>query len=278
MTSFEHGAPCWTDLSTNEPARAKNFYSTLFGWTYQDNDMGGGNYYSMARLEGRDAAAIYGQGEAEVEQGVAPRWSTYINVDDVDAAAAKVVPAGGTLMMQPFDVMGMGRMALMFDPTGAVVALWQFTGHAGARVVNEPGAMTWHELSTRDTDVAGKFYEELLGWHSHSEDMGGFDYTVFHITHDNPAGGMVKLDEASAGVRPHWMVYFAVEDCDATVRLAVGNAGKIVVPPSDIPPGRFAILSDPQGAVFAVMSPNEGRAGVCPDINCLGEGDLDIAR
>jgi len=81
---------------------------------------------------------------------------------------------------------------------------------------------------------------------------------VFHITHDNPAGGMVKLDEASAGVRPHWMVYFAVEDCDATARLAVGNAGKIIVPPTDIPPGRFAILSDPQGAVFAVMSLNEG--------------------
>ena len=257
MTSFEHGAPCWADLATSEPSRAKAFYSTLFGWTYRDNDMGNGQSYSMAQLNGVDAGAIYGQGANEIEQSISPRWNTYINVDDVDAAAARVVPAGGTLMMDPFDVFDVGRMALIFDPTGAVVALWQFTGQSAERVVNEPGAMTWNELSTRDTDVAARFYEELLGWHSHAEDMGGFDYTVFHITHDHPAGGMMKLDEAAAGVRPHWVVYFAVEDCDATTALAAGNGGKVVVPPTDIPPGRFAILSDPQGAVFAVMSANE---------------------
>ncbi|MBT4513962.1 MAG: VOC family protein [Chloroflexi bacterium] len=257
MTSYEHGAPCWTDLATSEPARAKAFYSTLFGWTYVDNDMGNGQFYSMAQLNGVDAGAIYGQGAEEIEQGIPARWSTYINVDDVDAAAAKVVPAGGTLMMEPFDVMGVGRMALVFDPTGAVVALWQFKQDFGARVVNEPGAMTWHELMTRDTDAAADFYERLLGWHSHSEDMGGFDYTVFHLGEEYPAGGMVEMDDSYAGVRPHWMVYFSVSDCDATVALAVANAGKVVVPPTDIPPGRFAILSDPQGATFAVMTVNE---------------------
>ncbi len=258
MTSYEHGAPCWTDLATSEPARAKTFYTKLFGWTYQDNDMGNGQFYSMAQLNGVDAGAIYGQAAEEIEQGISPRWSTYFNVDDVDAAAAKVVPAGGTLMMEPFDVMGIGRMALVFDPTGAVVALWQFTKQIGARVVNEPGAMTWNELSTRDTDAAAKFYEEVLGWHSHAEDMGGMDYTIFHITHEHPAGGMVKLDESHAGVRPHWLVYFAVSDCDATTVLAAENGGKVIVPPTDIPPGRFAVLSDPQGAVFGVMTANEG--------------------
>ncbi len=257
MTSYEHGAPCWTDLSTSEPARAKAFYSTLFGWTYVDNDVGNGNYYSMAQLNGVDAGAIYGQGEAELEQGIPARGGTYINGDDVEAAAAKVVPAGGTLMMEPFDVMDVGRMALLFDPTGAVVALWQFKGDTTPRVVNEPGAMTWHELMTRDTELAADFYQDVLGWHSHSEDMGGFDYTVFHLGEEYPAGGMVELDESYAGVRPHWMVYFAVADCDATVALAVQTAGKVVVPPTDIPPGRFAVLSDPQGATFAVMAVNE---------------------
>ena len=123
MTSYEHGAPCWTDLATSEPARAKAFYSKLLGWTYHDNDMGNGQFYSMAQLDGVDAGAIYGQGAEEIEQGISPRWSTYFNVDDVDAAAARVVPAGGTLMMEPFDVMDVGRMALIFAPTGAVVAL-----------------------------------------------------------------------------------------------------------------------------------------------------------
>ncbi|MCH8236337.1 MAG: VOC family protein [Chloroflexi bacterium] len=260
ITSYEHGAPCWTDLATSEPERAKVFYSVLFGWTYQDNDMGGGQFYSMAQLNGLDAGAIYGQSAEEIEQGVPPRWSTYINVDDVDATAAKVAPLGGSLMMEPFDVMDVGRMALISDPTGAVVALWQFKAHMGARVVNEPGAMTWNELATGDTDAAEAFYTELLGWHSHVVDMGGFDYTIFHITHEHPAGGMVQLDESQAGVNSHWNVYFAVEDCDATTELAVDSGGRVVVPPTDIPPGRFAILADPQGAVFAVMRTNEELA------------------
>lgn len=260
ITSYEHGAPCWTDLATSEPARAKVFYASLFGWTYQDNDMGGGQIYSMAQLNDLDAGAIYGQSAEEMEQGVPPRWGTYFNVDDVDAAAAKVVPAGGTLMMEPFDVMDAGRMALAVDPTGAVVALWQFKTHMGARVVNEPGAMTWNELVTGDTEAAGAFYEDLLGWHSHAEDMGGFDYTIFHITHEHPAGGMKQLDESQAGVKPHWVVYFAIEDCDATAELAASNGGRVIVPPTDIPPGRFAVLADPQGATFAVMAANEEPA------------------
>ena len=258
MTSYEHGAPCWTDLATSEPVRAKGFYTKLFGWTYQDNDMGNGQFYSTIQLNGVDGGAIYGQVAEEIEQGISARWSTYFNVDDIAAAAARVVPAGGTLMMEPFDVMGIGRMVLIFDPTGAVVALWQFVQHIAARVVNEPGAMTWNELMTRDTDAAAKFYEEVLGWYSHTEDMGGMDYTIFHITQEHPAGGMVQLDEAHGGRRPQWMVYFAVSDCDATTMLSSKNGGKVVVPPTNIPAGRFAVLSDPQGAVFGVMAGNEG--------------------
>lgn len=256
ITSYDHGAPCWTDLATSEPARAKAFYTKLFGWTYQNNDMGNGQFYSTIQLNGVGAGAIYGQVAEEIEQGISPRWSTYFNVNDVDAAAARVVPAGGTLMMEPFDVMGIGRMVLIFDPTGAVVALWQSIEHFDTRMVNEPGAMTWNELLTRDTEIAAKFYEEVLDWDSHADDMGRMDYTIFHTTQEHPAGGMVHLDESHVGVRPHWMVYFAVSDCDETTMLSAKNGGKVVVPPTDMPAGRFAVLSDPQGAVFGVMAGN----------------------
>jgi len=258
MISYQNGVPSWVDLSTSEPARAKTFYTTLFGWTYVDKIMGNGRFYSRAQLNGVDSAAIFGQGDAEIEQGIPARWNMYLNVDDIDVTASKVVSAGGTLIMDPFDTTDAGRMALFFDPMGAVVALWQSSrGKTAPRVVNEPGAVTWYELMTRDSDTASNFYADLFGWRSHSVDFERGDYILFHLDDHYPVGGMVEMDDSYIGVRPHWMVYFAVADCDAAVIVAVENAGKIVIPPTDIVRGRFAVLSDPQGATFAVMTVNE---------------------
>ncbi|MDA1258580.1 MAG: VOC family protein [Chloroflexi bacterium] len=256
MTSYEHGAPCWSDLATSDPARAREFYSALFGWEYEDIPAPG-PAYSMAKLGNARVAGVYLQEPAEFEQSVPPHWNIFVRVDEVDPVAAAVGAAGGSVVMQPADVMDAGRIAVVRDPGGVLIGLWQPSSHFGSGLVNEPGSMTWHELMTPNTDAAANFYEKLFGWHSHIQDMGGFDYTIFHITHDNPAGGMVRLDESNGELSPRWLVYFAVSDCDATAELALSRGGRVIAPPTDIPPGRFALLGDPQGGVFAVIANRE---------------------
>ena len=155
MTIDRHapGAPCWVDLATTDQAAAKSFYGELFGWSYEDMPMdeAGHRRYSMASLGGSYAAAIYTQQDEQRQMGIPPHWSVHLTVDDVDAAAGRVSELGGSLLMEPFDVFESGRMAVLSDPAGAAVALWQPRKHIGAGVKYEPGAMAWCELMTTDT-------------------------------------------------------------------------------------------------------------------------------
>ena len=150
------GAPCWVDLATTDQAAAKAFYGELFGWSYEDMPMdeAGQQRYSMASLDGSFAAAIFTQQEEQRQKGIPPCWNVHLTVEDVDATAGRVSELGGSLLMEPFNVFESGRMAMLSDPTGAVVALWQPRNHVGAGVKYEPGAMAWCEVMTTDTDVA----------------------------------------------------------------------------------------------------------------------------
>ena len=149
-TSYVQGTPNWVDLSTSDQAAAKAFYAGLFGWTYDDQPMGEGHVYSMAMLRGHQVAAISPQPPEMAATGAPPMWNTYLAVDSVDDATAKVEAAGGTVAMAPFDVMAAGRMSFVMDPSGAPVALWQAGQHIGATLVNEPGTINWNELVTTD--------------------------------------------------------------------------------------------------------------------------------
>jgi predicted enzyme related to lactoylglutathione lyase len=171
-----------------------------------------------------------------------------------DDTAIKAKALGGKLAREPFDVMDVGRMAVIEDPTGAVFAIWESKKHIGAQLVNEHGALTWNELMTTDVDKAGKFYTHLFDWGSDTADMGGFTYTSF-MNGDRPAGGMMQIDPKTMGDVPtHWLVYFAVDDCDAAAEKAKSLGGNVVSPPRDIPEvGRFAVVLDPQGAGFAMI-------------------------
>jgi len=217
-TSYAQGTPNWVDLQTTDQPAAKQFYAGLFGWTYDDQPMGEGAVYSMAKLGDKDVAAIAPQSPELKAAGAPPMWNTYIAVDSADEAAARVEAAGGQVAMPPFDVMDAGRMAFVLDPSGAAVALWQANQHIGSTLVNEPGTVTWNELITTDP-AATKFYEQVVG------------------------------------VTNHWHVYFAVEDADATAAKATELGGSVMVAPFDTPVGRIAILTDPQGAVFSVLKP-----------------------
>jgi uncharacterized protein len=247
--SYAQGTPNWVDLQTTDQAAAKAFYGGVFGWTYDDQPMDAGAVYSIAKIGDGQVAAIAPQSPELKAAGAPAMWNTYLAVDSVDDATAKVGPAGGTVAMEPFDVMDAGRMSFVLDPSGAPVALWQAGQHIGATLVNEPGTVTWNELIT-DNPAAVSFYEQVLGVTTTTMDMGEGKYTMFQVGGKEVGGSMPP---PMAGVPNHWQVYFAVADADATAAKIKQLGGSIVAEPFDTPIGRMAVAADPQGAVFSLF-------------------------
>ena len=243
---YEPGTPSWVDLQTSDQAGAKSFYTELFGWAYDDQPVGDGAVYSLAQKNGKNVAAI-----APLPMpGVPPHWNTYVTVTDVDATAAQVSGAGGTTMGDPFDVMDAGRMAIASDPTGAMFCIWQPKNSIGAELVNEHGTLTWNELMTPDVDAALAFYGKLFGWKGNRVDTDGMEYTEIKLN-DRAVGGAMK--PPMEGMPAAWGVYFAVDDTDKAAATTAARGGSVIQQPTDIPPGRFAVLVDPAGAFFNVI-------------------------
>lgn len=255
-TSYEPGTPCWIDLGTPDQDAAGEFYGALFGWELEEDENAeqtGG--YRVARLGDKAIGGVM----KLMQEGQPPAWSTYVSVEDADAAVTKAREAGGAVVVEPMDVLDYGRMAFLADPTGAVFGVWQPGVNKGAGLVNEPGAMSWNELNTRDPEAAKAFYGAVFGWDFEDNDMGEMGtYTTLKLG-DAMVGGM--LDMAGRGVPEqipaHWQVYFAVEDTDATIEQAKQAGGSVMVEPMEVPAGRFAILTDPHGASFAVIALSE---------------------
>jgi len=264
------GVPCWVDTSQPDPEAAVHFYSELFGWQFEDVMPPGseGRYFS-ARIRGGDVAAV-----GSIPEG-APQvatWNTYVWVDSADETAAKVRDAGGSVLMEPFDVMDAGRMAVFADPEGAVFMVWQAKEHRGARIVNEHGSVNFNDLNTRDAETAKAFYGAVFGWQT-LEIPGGFlGWTLpgygDHLERDNPdlrknvaevggpegfedvVGSIVPIPDNQPDTPAHWGVTFAVDDADAIARTAPELGGKVIVPPMDAPWVRLTVVADPQGAIF----------------------------
>lgn len=248
-TSYKHGVPSWVDLATTDVAAAKEFYGKLFGWSFDDVPTNQGVPYTMFKLNGMDVAGAGPTWSPEMP----PVWNSYINVDDVDSAAARVTENGGTLTMEPADMMDSGRMAFATDPTGATFGLWQAKDHKGARIVNDPGSFCWNELITDDVAAAQKFYSNVLGWGAEAaETQSGGTYTSFTVGEAGIAGMMEKRPEWGP-IPNYWGVYFTVENVDDSVSLAQELGGKVVAEAFDLPGmGRMAVLQDPQGAGFSI--------------------------
>jgi predicted enzyme related to lactoylglutathione lyase len=253
-SSYAHGTFSWVENATTDTDGAKSFYSRLLGWEYDDQPIGEGIYYSMAKLGGRHVGAISPQQEDERAMGVPPHWNSYITVDDVDAVSGRVEELGGTVHAPPFDVFDSGRMSAISDATGAVVYFWQANQHIGAGLVNAPGAFCWNELATRDPDGAQRFWSELLGWEFEKVDAAPFDYWTIR-NGGNSNGGMHRIgDETPAEVPAHWLVYFAVESIDDSAA-TVGDAGGQTLMPKTAAGGSnaFAAFRDPAGATFGLF-------------------------
>jgi predicted enzyme related to lactoylglutathione lyase len=250
---YKPGTFCWVELATKDGDAAKTFYTNLFGWTYIDHPMGPGMVYTMLQLDGKDVGALYQMPPEMSAQGIPPNWLSYVSVTSADEAAAKAKASGATLLKEPFDVYTVGRMAVIQDPTGGVFAVWQARDHKGAGIYNVPNSFCWNELATRDTKKAGEFYSTVFGWTRDTQNFGPMEYTMFQ-NNGRGNGGMFGITPEMGQLPPHWLVYFAVDDCDAKVKKATELGAKVMKPADDIPGvGRFAILLDPQGAAFAVI-------------------------
>jgi predicted enzyme related to lactoylglutathione lyase len=258
MTDVKAHTPgdfCWAELATTDQNAAKKFYTSLFDWGAEDMPIGDQSVYTMLKVRGKQACALYKM-SAEMKANMPPHWMPYVAVVSADDAAKKIESAGGTVVQKPFDVMDVGRMAVARDPTGAVFSVWQAKRHKGSEVINEPGAVCWNELSTRDTAAATKFYSAAFGWKPEVMKVEGAPpYTVFKIG-DTRVGGMMEAPPQMSNVPPHWLVYFAVTGCDAVADKTGKLGGKVLAKPQDIPNvGRFAVLQDAQGAAFGVLQP-----------------------
>ena len=248
FTSYPAGTPSWVEIASPDLAASNAFYGSLFGWEADDQGPDAGGYV-LYRKGGKMVAG----GMSLMMEGQPPAWMTYVGVDDADATTDLAKKAGAAVFVEPMDVMDIGRMAVFADPTGAALGIWQPKTHMGAELANEAGTFVWNELNTRDVPAAKAFYSAVFGWSPNDMEMGGMNYTEWQNVGKGVGGMMDMPAMVPAEVPAHWLVYFGVDDTDASVSKAAGLGATTLVPPTDIPPGRFSVLMDPAGAAFAIL-------------------------
>ena len=256
-TSHVPGSFSWVELSTSDPKAGVAFYRALFGWDVVEHDMGPNGVYTIFTMRGKDVAAGAGQPAQEQQMGIPPHWNLYITVNSADEAATKATSLGATVLAAPFDVMDQGRMGVVQDPTGATFMVWEPKSHIGVKIRNEPGALCWSELTTKDPQAAERFYVGMFNWNAkHSAPAAVMDYTEFSVD-GHPSVGMMAMPEGMpAHIPSYWMPYFMVQDVDGDTAKAKSLGARVMVGPQDIAnAGRFSVLGDPQGAVFAMFTP-----------------------
>jgi uncharacterized protein len=275
------GVPCWVDTSQPDPEAVLEFYSGLFGWKLENvMPPGSDGKYFIGRLRGGDVAAV-----GSIREGAPPMatWNTYVWVESADETASKVHDAGGSVMREPFDIPGFGRMAVFTDPEGAAFCVWQAKEHKGARIVNEHGSLNFNGLNTRDVEGAKSFYGSVFGWQTLTLARGAEMFTLpgygDYLERHHPdlrkrmaeAGAPEGFEDVVANITPitgdhpdtpaHWSVTFAVDDADATAAKAAELGGKVVVPPFDAPWIRMTVIGDPQGATFIASKGQRSTLG-----------------
>lgn len=251
MTKYEPGTPSWVDLGTSDADDAARFYSGLFGWSIEEGPPEAGGY-RMCMLDGKPVAGLGPQ----MNPDMPPWWTTYVTVADADETAAAITADGGTVVVPPMDVLDVGRMAVAMDPAGAMFSIWQPRKHIGAGIVNDVNSFCWNELTTRDPQRSVEFYGAVFGWTANIvSSVGVPNYTEFHLGGRGVAGMMPMAgDSMPPEVPNHWLVYFAVEDCDSATERVTELGGEVTMQPTDVPPGRFAMVKDPQGATFGIIA------------------------
>lgn len=253
--SYKNGVFSWVDLITSDQEAAKQFYTELFAWTFQDMPVDDGSTYSMAFKGDRSVAALFAR--PDDMQQIPPHWNSYIAVNDLDATVHSWQEHGGTVVMPMCDIMDSGRMAMVKDPTDGIVGLWQAKEFFGAGLVNEVNTFCWTELQTRGADKAAEFYQSVFGWELEVDEKPPNYITASVKGRMNC--GMFDMDKAKlpAEIPSSWAVYFNVADLDEALAVVNRLGGKVLMDPMDIEPGRFTTVMDPQGAKMALMQVND---------------------
>lgn len=250
VTTYRNGCPSWVDVAVPDMAAATRFYTALFGWEAEDQGEEAG-HYTMLRLKGK---AVGGMGPRRGDAGP-PLWGVYLTVDDLAAVSAAIEPAGGSIVMPAMEVMEAGSMLVALDATGSMFHLWQPNQHIGSEIVNEPGAFVWAELATRDLEASQAFYSAIVGWEFQAMDDGApGGYTLISCNGRTVGGLMPMVGEDWGDLPSHWMAYFGVMDTDQAAAAAADLGGSVPVPPFDTPAGRIAVLNDPGGNAFSVIT------------------------
>ena len=250
IDSIPTGAPCWVDLFTSDMDRARSFYERLLDWTSESAGEEYGGYVNFSKDGVRVAGAMTNDGSS----GQPDSWNVYLAVDDAAAAVDAAQAAGGSVIAPAMDVMALGRMAVVTDPGGAAIGIWQPGEHKGFGVLAEPGAPGWFELHTNAYDDSVAFYQKVFGWDTHvAADQPDFRYTTLGEG-ENGRAGLMDATSFLGGAPSHWNVYFAVADTDATVATLKELGGAVTQGPDDTPYGRLTACTDPTGAAFRLMS------------------------
>jgi predicted enzyme related to lactoylglutathione lyase len=246
------GSFCWIELGTSDQDAAKHFYSSLLGWGATDNPMGTGDFYTTFDLRGRKIGGGYNI--SKLMPGVPSHWMLYVCVEDADAIVAKAKAAGGKIPCETIDVMEYGRMAVLQDPTGAHISIWQPKSHPGFQVEREAASMCWADLMSPDQEKAKNFYHQVFGWEL---DPGQDNSGYLHIKNGNDyIGGIPPARHRPPNAPPHWLLYIQVESCDASTGKASDLGAKVMFAPMTMENvGRWSIIADPQGAVFSLFEP-----------------------
>ena len=249
------GSFAWLELGTTDRKAAGSFYSRLFGWSPEDKPMGADMTYTMFRIGGKDAGGAYTLMKEQLDAHVPPHWMPYVKVDSADASAAKAVKLGATQIMAPSDIPEVGRFAVLQDPTGAPISIFQPGQHRGMTVFGDEGALCWADLNSPDAGKASRFYADWLGW-TFETGNDGYRHIINGTSAEDMIGGIPAQMHAPPGTPAHWLSYFHVADCQASAAQAA-PLGASTIMPADLMPdvGTIAVLADPQGAVFALYQP-----------------------
>jgi predicted enzyme related to lactoylglutathione lyase len=261
VTKHCPGMFCWVELNTVDALAANRFYGEMFGWRRSFMPLDDGSFYTLLQLDGKDVGAFHEIFEEALEPETTTGWRLYIATDNVDQSVQKALSLGGALVTPPVEVSDVGRVAVMQDPTGAVFALWQARNHIGAEVVNQSGALSWQELITTDFETAKQFYSNLFGWQTQTRAAGARSYTTFKPKKSSLESGGIQplhgpLQETLSENGSQWLASFAVENFEQSLHKAQRLGATLKTPPAEVPNvGRYAVLEDPQGALFSLVSP-----------------------
>lgn len=258
VSKYPQGHFTWADCASHNQQAATNFYAKLMGWGVDDIPLGEGmGVYTMFTYEGAYTVGLGGMMPGM--EDIPSHWTSYVSVDDVDAVVSKATELGATITAPVMDIFESGRMAVIQDPTGAQLGLWQPKNHNGAGIVNTAGAMCWNEMYTRDTAKAREFFGALFGWEFERQEGMDDYYSIKNKGRFN--GGMMGMTADFGDMPPNWLVYLSVADIDAAVAKVSELGGTVFGPVRDAGEvGRFAMIQDPAGASLALIQLQQPEA------------------